>query len=119
MPTNFDLQFASGGMRSLLALHGEEVIYQPLHGAERVITALVTRRELMPLDPLEGAIAPQVQLESLDDHDDETYGGIDPELVDTGGDRIRLAWEQGGVLESRSVVKRIPSDGGVVRLEIR
>jgi hypothetical protein len=106
-------------MRSLLAHHGESVIYQPLHGAERTITALVTRRELMPLDPLEGAIAPQVQLEALDDPDDEDYGGIDPELVNTGGDRVRLAWQQNEEVESRSVVKRIPADGGVVRLEIR
>lgn len=116
--TAFDTQFASA-FRSLLALHGELVTYQPRDGAGREITALVTRRELMPLDPLEGAIAPQVQLEALDDPDDLDYGGIDPAQVNTGGDRVELAWQQGGVVESRSVAKRIPSDGGVVRLEMR
>ena len=116
--TAFDTQFASGAMRSLLAHHGEEVVYLPRNQAPRTITALVNRREIQTVDGLETILAPQVTLEALDDPDDEDYGGIDPALANSGGDKVRIAWVQGGELENRSVSKRLPSDGGVVRLEI-
>ena len=116
--TAFDTQFAGGAMRSLLALHGEEVIYMPRNLPPQTITVLVTRREIQMVDGLETILAPQVMLEALDDPDDADYGGIDPATVNSGGDKVRIAWAQGGELENRSVSKRIPSDGGVVRLEI-
>lgn len=117
MPTSFDTQFAVGAFRSLLARFGEEVAYMPRTGAARTITAVITRREVQTVDGFEGILAPQVLLEALDDPTDETYGGIDPATAGTS-DKVRMAWMQGGKLENRSVTRRIPSDGGVVRFEI-
>jgi hypothetical protein len=118
MPTAFDMQFAAA-FRGMLATHGETVTYLPDEGRSREITALVTRRELQPMPPVRSGIAPLLMLEVLDDPEDEDYGGIDPARVKAGADKFRIAWEQGGKLEDRLVLRRIPSDGGVVRLEIR
>lgn len=116
--TAFDTMFARG-FRRLLATHGEPVTWMPMEGAAKDITALVTRQDIQPIDGLEGPLAPLIMLEALDNPRDADYGGIDPARTSPGRDEVRLAVKQGGPLEIKTVTKRIPSDGGVVRFEIR
>jgi len=104
---------------ALLEEHGEQVIYRPLNGLHREITALVQRMEVADLDPVDGLQSPVLMVEALSDPDDEDYGGIDPDSVDDGGDYIELPDRRGLDANVRAVEKVLPTDGGVTRVRLR
>jgi hypothetical protein len=117
--TAFDTVFSGSAFPALLEEHGETVIYRPAAGLHREITALVQREEIQSLDPVEGLSSPVLIVECLSDPTDEDYGGIDPDKVDDGGDKIELPHRKDVAAKLRSVAEVLPTDGGVTRVRLR
>ena len=93
----------------------EKVKYVPRTGRPRVIVAIVDRNPPATITEIPGAKAPVIWLHAKNDQ----IEGIDPKLLDTGGDRVEVAQRVGGVKAARSITSVVRQDAGMVTLEVR
>ncbi len=117
MPTPFDITFASAAV-VLFAEFGEEVVYIPRDGAERTITVIVNRMSIEAVSGFDNIVSPKLTVRAFADPATETYGGIDPEDVDSGGDKLRIAWVKDTDPEDRTINKVLKVNGGMVFFEV-
>mgnify|MGYP007100062069 FL=1 len=116
--TTFSDRFVSVGLPLLMAEMGERVVYRPLNGKPRTITAIVDRN---PPEAVSGTEAPTFNytVTVIADMQAATYGGIEAIEIDTGGDKIDLAPRRGNPVASRQVAVVLESDSVALVLGVR
>ena len=107
--TVFDDLFQGIGLPALLEMHGESVEYHPRSGRPRTITMIVDRSPPGGIDEATGVITPRIIATGYDD----TTTGIAFSEIDTGGDKLKLAWRKGGKPERRDIVNVSQQVGGI------
>lgn len=111
--TAFSERFAARGAPRLLAAFGEEVVYKPIGGAPRTITANVRRNP-----PEEIADGVKVKDLTIDVYNDRTTG-VEARSVKTGQDTIEVADIVGGDVRDKSILAILDDTCGMVTLLVR
>jgi len=103
-----------------LAQFGESLTYRPRAGAARTILAVVERDppERLPDGGMGKVIVIHVANQATAVADDE-YGGISLDELDTGGDKVDVPVRVGQTAQTRTIVRLIEQDGGMLALEVR
>ena len=101
---------------------GEDIIYHPGYGNPRRILAIVDRNIPASIDesPV-GGIRQQITIHvanRLTDKDDDNYGGIGSDEVNTGGDKVTLSLRIGQETQTRPIISVIEQDDDMIALEI-
>lgn len=122
MPSPFAERFMATSAASLLAEHGEEVVYTPASGSPRTILAMLVRGELERSGAIPGAVGPVVAVlvrNSATDLSDGLGGGIDSDEINTGADTITLAVDVGATPKVLRIAQKAKQSAGMVRLTLR
>lgn len=98
---------------------GEEITYTPKDGTPRTIWAVVTREPVQGINEMQKARSPRLVVQVLTDSTIGTYGGIDFDELNTGGDTLTVATRYGGTAAARPIANVLDSDPGMFRLELR
>lgn len=115
--TAFDTLFAAQAVPALFAQFGETIKYIPRDGAPRTVTAVIDRQPIQTV--AEGMVAPLIVVKVSFDPTDAVWGGISVDEVDTGGDKVEVAWNKGEDPQQRSISRSMGVKGGMVILEVR
>jgi len=102
-----------------IARFGELVQYTPRGGSTRNVWAVVDRRPVQGIPEASRARSPLFNLWVLADASTATYGGIDPDEINTGGDTITLSERYGSTTKTRPVSNVLHTDPGMLQLELR
>lgn len=98
---------------------GEEVTYTPKGGTGRTIWAVVNREPVQAIGEMQKGRSPRFTVWVLIDSTVATYGGIDADEINTGGDTITLAERYGNAGVARPVGNVLDTDPGMMKLELR
>lgn len=110
----FDDLYAAAAVPSQMAMQGEPVVYVPRDGAERPITLAIVDRSPPERTGPNGMVAYKIELTVPND----LASGITSAELDTGGDQVRLALENGGDIQLRRITNRIQDSGGMLVVAI-
>jgi hypothetical protein len=99
----------------VLAAFGEAIVYQPLGGAARSITAVVNYGTVSKMSPMPNGFGPQMTV-SVFNH--ASYGVTAVE-ANAGGDLFLLPTRIGGTPQSRRMTKINHQDEGMIVFEVR
>lgn len=114
--TDFDTLFQSMAVPVLRGSTGETVVYRPVGGAARTITAIqVDRNPIAVIDGIPQALGTHfvVTVEN-----DVTRGILATEFND-GGDEMDVAPRPGAARVTKTITKKIEDKGGMLTLEVR
>jgi hypothetical protein len=99
----------------LLAVFGEAIVYQPLNGESRSISAVINYDGIKKTDPMPQGHGPAMTISVLN----HAANGITAVEVDTGGDVIVMPTRVGATAQSRRIIKIAAQDEGMITLEVR
>ncbi len=106
--------FSLGRLTRCFSAHfAEWVVYRPASGQPRRMMAVVDRQSPVAIGDSRPINFVVVEV------DNNPITGLTAEEIDTGGDRIELAREVGGVPESRDIAQIVAQDSGRIQLEVR
>lgn len=112
MSNRFASHFKKTGARGLLYQFGEPVVYYPLTGSSRAVTALVTRDELTVIAETGDVQSQSLTIRVLND----SVLGIASTEVETGGDEIAVALRLGETRVRRAIVRVEADSTGLLRV---
>jgi|TARA_R110002167_G_scaffold210293_1_gene414496 hypothetical protein len=115
MSTPFNQIIGNNAFAQLLLLHGETVTYRPKVGGSYTRTAVVERNPPAMFDAAGNVVAPSAIVRF---HGEATTG-IDPNNLNTGGDKIDIALRSGATPTTQNVYQVVSTDGGVTALAVR
>lgn len=99
----------------LLAVFGESIVYQPMGGSARTITAVIDYGTIQKMGGMQNGYGPQMSV-SVFNH--ATYGVTAIE-ANMGGDLFIIPTRIGGTPQSRRISKITHQDDGMVVFEVR
>ena len=106
-----------------LAEWGDEIIYRPAGGTARTILAVIDRNPPAGIsESPSGGIGKSITIDVANratSVDDDEYGGISSDEVDTGGDKVDVALRIGLTAQSRMISRVLSQDAGMMQLEVR
>ena len=114
MANDFDTALAAA-TPEFLTMFGETVTYKPLAGGSRAITAVVNREGVGAVDGLPHGQGPLVSVIVAND----AVTGISTADIDTGGDKVTVAWQIGETATDRRITDILSQDAGMLELELR
>jgi len=113
---------AANASDQFLEIWGEGLIYRPSGGSPRGVTGIVDRDVPEELAEATGVMGESILISVANratSISDDGYGGIASEEVDTGGDKIDVPTRLDAGMRTRTIVRLIDQDGGMMRLEVR
>jgi hypothetical protein len=114
--TEFDDIFRDNALAVHGAFFGERIIFRPHDGAPRVIEgAIVHRFRPAGVGLSERVITAMIEIEVPNDPDI----GIEYHSLDCGSDRVDVAAEEGGALETRSIDDKISGFAGITYFKVQ
>jgi len=116
------IQLLADGQAFLDAFPTETVIYRPADGDARNVIALVDREAPGPLPGAGAAVGQQLTITVINqatNADDDDYGGITSDEIDTGGDKVDVAPRVGETRKTRMVKRIAAQDEGMMTVELR
>ncbi|HET6442537.1 MAG TPA: hypothetical protein VFH53_09185 [Phycisphaerae bacterium] len=99
----------------LFADLGEAILYRPLVGKPRSVTAIVNRQAIEPVAGVSQGMRQVTILEVLNDE----QSGIGSREVDTGGDLVEIAPRTRKEKREYRIVDVEATDAGTVRLRVQ
>ena len=112
MATDCDLALKASADSFFLLPDVETIIYLPLSGGSRSISAIVSRPGPAEIGPLAGGSRPHIELLVKND----ATKGISSDEIDTGGDRVTVALRKGITAVKLRITEILHQDAAMMRL---
>jgi len=105
-----------------LDVWGEEITYKPKGGTQRTVLAIIDRNvpESLPQSP--GGMGQNIQIVVANrktSRDDDDYGGIGSDELNTGGDKVALPLSIGRTAVERPLGEIVRQDSGMITIQVR
>lgn len=117
--TAFDEMFAAAGLEAQLTMFGEKIVYRPLNGMPRTITAIVQRNPPQELPGMDQGRAPRFVIEAANDPFYPVFGGISSAEIETGGGKVDVAERKGEKPKTKAITKLLSDVAGMSQFEAR
>ncbi|MBA7609800.1 hypothetical protein ES703_16994 [subsurface metagenome] len=112
MATDCDLALKASADSFFLLPDVETIIYLPLSGSSRSISAIISRPGPAEIGPLDGGSRPHIEFKVKNDATE----GISSDKINTGGDKVIAALRKGATAVKLRITEILHQDAAMMRL---